>query len=54
MLDDATDFMSRINKARKFMGALKYVWNARKVTLMTKTKLGEAILMNLALHGSEN
>ena len=54
LLDDATDVINRINKARKSIGALNYVWDAKEVTLMTKIKLNEEIPMNLALCGSEN
>ena len=54
LLDDTTNVMNRINKSRKSIGALKYVWGATEATLTTKTKLCEAIPMNLALHGSEN
>ena len=54
LFDDATNVLNRINKARKYMGALTCAWDAKEVTLMIKTKLHELILMNLALHGSEN
>ena len=54
LLDDATDVINRINKARKSIGALKCVWDAKEVTLMTKTKLHEAIPMNIVSCGSEN
>ena len=54
LIDDATDVANRINKARKPMGTLKCLWDAKEVTLITKTKSHEAIPMSLTLRGSEN
>ena len=54
LLDDATDVTNRISKAKKSMGTLKCMWDAKEVTLTTKIKLHKAIPTNLALCGSDN
>ena len=54
LINDTMDVKNRISKANKSMGALKFVWDAVEVPLITKIKLYQAILMNLMLWGSEN
>ena len=47
------DVFSRLNKARSSFYNLRGVWKARNVSLVTKMKLFNAIVMSTLLYGSE-
>ena len=49
MLDGTEDVKSRIDKASKSMGVLKFVWDEKDVPLETKIKLCTNIPMSLSL-----
>ena len=53
LLDDTSEIRIRINKANKAMGALKFIWNAKHVSLDSKIKLFFATPVNLALWNCE-
>lgn len=54
LMDDATDVWMRAIKATKDLDCLKSSWEAREVSLVSKTKSHEAIPINLLMWGSEN
>ena len=53
LLDDTSEIRIRINKVNKAMGVLKFIWNAKHVSLDSKIKLFFAIPVNLALWNCE-
>ena len=53
LLDDTSEIRIRVNKANKAMGALKFIWSAKHVSLDSKIKLFFATPVNLALWNCE-
>jgi len=53
LLDNTSEIRIRVNKANKAMGALKFIWNAKHVSLDSKIKFFFATPVSLALWNCE-
>ena len=54
LLDNTVDVESRVPKASKSMGSLRFIWEDHNMMLPIKVKLYDAMLLNLLSCGGEN